>query len=71
MRKIVSAAALILLAGATAGATYYLDERFEGANFPPSGWSTANNGYGSWSSGTGGPAGKPASPRRGPGDDLL
>ncbi len=37
----------LLAAAATAGATYHLDERFEG-RFPPPGWRVAHAGDGGW-----------------------
>ena len=40
----------------TAGATYYLDERFEGA-FPPDGWTNQGN-QGGWDQRSGGPSAK-------------
>lgn len=52
-------AALVVTAWAAAGATTYMDERFEGS-VPPAGW--MQSGYnGSWGSGGGGPYGNYAS----------
>jgi hypothetical protein len=52
------AVAVFAAAAAAAGAVYYLDERFEGTQFPPPGWTVANYNGVTWSQGTGGPQGK-------------
>jgi hypothetical protein len=40
--------AAALLASAAARATYYLDERFEGAEFPPAGWQVSHTKNAGW-----------------------
>jgi len=47
---------IILVAAAAAGATRYLDQRFNGS-FPPGGWSIVNYNGCEWYGGTGGPNG--------------
>ena len=47
----------VVVIASAAGATYYLDERFEGTPFPPPGWGSSSSGHGSWTRTAGGPWG--------------